>query len=66
MRKRIAGAAVISLLFVVGVASAASVDGINIHWTSSGSGAQTVILVHGWTCDETSWQGQAPSVRSIA
>jgi len=41
-------------------AKAATVDGANVHWTSQGSGPQTVILVHGWTCDESSWQGQVP------
>ena len=41
-------------------AKAAIVDGANVHWTSQGSGPQTVILVHGWTCDESSWQGQVP------
>jgi pimeloyl-ACP methyl ester carboxylesterase len=41
---------------------AASVDGATIHWTSSGSGAQTVIFVHGWTCDESSWREQVPVV----
>ena len=41
---------------------AADVDGISIHWTSRGSGTQTVIFVHGWTCDETSWQGQVPAI----
>lgn len=39
-------------------AAAATVDGINIHWTSNGSGSHAVVFVHGWTCDETSWQGQ--------
>ena len=41
---------------------AADVDGISIHWTSRGSGTQTVIFVHGWTCDETSWQRQVPAI----
>jgi pimeloyl-ACP methyl ester carboxylesterase len=40
--------------------SAATVDGAKIHWTSKGSGKQAVILVHGWTCDETSWDSQVP------
>ncbi len=41
-------------------ATAASVDGINLHWTSTGSGPQTLVLVHGWTCDDTSWAAQVP------
>lgn len=40
--------------------SAASVDGIKIHSSSSGKGPKTVILVHGWTCDETTWTQQVP------
>ncbi len=41
---------------------AADVDGVSIHWTSHGSGTQAVIFVHGWTCDETSWQRQVPAI----
>jgi pimeloyl-ACP methyl ester carboxylesterase len=40
--------------------SAASVDGLNIHYSSAGAGPRTVVLVHGYTCDETSWSEQAP------
>jgi pimeloyl-ACP methyl ester carboxylesterase len=39
-------------------ASAATVDGLKIHSSSAGKGPQTVILVHGWTCDSTSWMSQ--------
>lgn len=50
------------LLTTAPAARAASVDGATIHWTSSGSGAQAVIFVHGWTCDESSWREQVPVV----
>lgn len=40
--------------------AAASVDGIRIHDSITGKGPKTVILVHGWTCDETSWNAQVP------
>jgi len=40
--------------------SAATVDGAKVHWTSTGSSKQAVILVHGWTCDESSWDSQMP------
>ena len=40
--------------------SAATLDGARIHSTSTGSGSKTLILVHGWTCDETSWSEQVP------
>lgn len=42
--------------------SAATVDGIKIHSSSAGKGPKTVILVHGWTCDETTWNAQVPAL----
>jgi len=42
--------------------AAASVDGIAIHSTVTGAGPKTVILVHGWTCDETTWTEQVPAL----
>jgi len=52
------------LLGTIGVApaTAASVDGIPLHWTSAGAGPQTLMLVHGWTCDDSSWSGQVPAL----
>ena len=41
--------------------SAASVDGIPLHTSSQGQG-QTVLLVHGWTCDSTAWALQGPEL----
>jgi pimeloyl-ACP methyl ester carboxylesterase len=41
---------------------AATLDGAKIHSTSTGKGANTLILVHGWTCDETSWSEQVPAL----
>jgi pimeloyl-ACP methyl ester carboxylesterase len=38
--------------------SAATVDGLKIQSSSAGKGRQTVILVHGWTCDSSSWSAQ--------
>lgn len=43
-------------------AVAASVDGVNLHWTSTGSGSQALVLVHGWTCDDSSWSAQVPAL----
>ena len=40
--------------------SAASVDGMTIHSSSAGSGP-TLVFVHGWTCDASSWDGQVPA-----
>jgi len=41
-------------------AYAATVDGAKIYWKSTGNGRQDVILVHGWTCDDSSWAEQVP------
>jgi pimeloyl-ACP methyl ester carboxylesterase len=43
-------------------AQAATVDGISLHYTATGKGAKTIVLVHGWTCDESSWSGQVPAL----
>ena len=40
--------------------SAATVDGIHLHSSVSGKGPRTVILVHGWTCDDRTWKQQVP------
>ena len=49
------------LLFALtAYAAAASLDGFQIHSTTKGSSAKTVIFVHGWTCDESSWDSQVP------
>lgn len=42
-------------------AFAASVAGHEIHSTVTGEGPATIVFVHGWTCDETSWAGQVPA-----
>ena len=42
--------------------SAASVDGLKIHSTVTGTGSKAVILVHGYTCDETAWTDQTPAL----
>jgi pimeloyl-ACP methyl ester carboxylesterase len=43
---------------------AASLDGKKIHYTNHGSGTTAVVLVHGWTCDETFWQYQVPALKA--
>jgi sigma-B regulation protein RsbQ len=40
--------------------SAATVDGLRIHSSTVGKDSRTVILVHGWTCDESAWTEQVP------
>jgi pimeloyl-ACP methyl ester carboxylesterase len=56
---RCLSAVLLALVFASG-ASAASVDGMSIYSTSTGSGKATVVLVHGWTCDSSSWDSQVP------
>ena len=51
-----------TILLALSTLSAATVDGIQIHSTSTGKGPKTVILVHGWTCDETTWSEQVPAL----
>ncbi|MGD9161797.1 MAG: alpha/beta hydrolase [Desulfobacteraceae bacterium] len=41
---------------------AATVDNISIHSSISGNGTKTIVLVHGWTCDETFWKFQVPAL----
>lgn len=41
-------------------ATAASVNGLAIHATVQGEG-ETIVFVHGWTCDDSSWDGQVPA-----
>lgn len=45
---------------LVATGSAASVDGLKIHSSSTGKGRTTLVFVHGWTCDSTSWAAQVP------
>jgi len=47
-------------LVLASTASAATVDGLKIHSASAGSGRTTLVLVHGWTCDMSSWAAQVP------
>src|SRR5215831_10166084 len=42
--------------------SAANVDGTPVRYTATGNGPKTVFLVHGWTCDQSSWSEQVPAL----
>jgi pimeloyl-ACP methyl ester carboxylesterase len=44
------------------VLPAATVDGIKIHSSVMGKGQKTIIFVHGWTCDESTWNAQVPAL----
>jgi pimeloyl-ACP methyl ester carboxylesterase len=53
---------VLSLALTSATLSSATVDGLQIHSSVAGTGPKTVILVHGWTCDETTWIEQVPAL----
>ncbi len=40
----------------------ATVDGAAVHFTVQGSGTPAIVLVHGWTCDSSSWDRQVPEL----
>ncbi len=61
IRNRLFMQFLICILFA-GSLSAATVDGIQLHYSTNGKGPKTIILVHGWTCDETTWQSQVPAL----
>jgi pimeloyl-ACP methyl ester carboxylesterase len=61
MKLRMALALSLSLLTASPLA-AASVGDLDIHSTVHGQGSKTIIFVHGWTCDETSWTGQVAAL----
>lgn len=60
--RRILVAALLLLLFPHDI-RAATVDGARVHFTEYGKGPKTIVFVHGWTCNETSWSSQVPAFR---
>jgi pimeloyl-ACP methyl ester carboxylesterase len=67
MRKPIAVCALLAAFAVIlrseespGVARSTQLDGAKIHYTEYGGGENALVFVHGWSCDETFWAGQAP------
>jgi len=56
--KTLAAASLVALALFAARAPAASVDGIELHWTATGGERQAVVFVHGWTCDDSSWDRQ--------
>jgi len=53
---------ILIVLVVAGTLSAATVDGIEIYSTVQGNGPDAVILVHGWTCNASTWKSQVPAL----
>jgi pimeloyl-ACP methyl ester carboxylesterase len=62
MNRRVHFCALILTLVATGLAYGARVDGIPLHSSSRGTGPKTVILVHGWTCDDSTWEAQVPAL----
>ena len=44
------------------VAGTAFIEGRKVHYSSYGKGAKALVLVHGWTCDETFWEANVPGL----
>src|SRR6266850_762717 len=40
----------------------AELEGVRVHYTSYGVGERALLLVHGWSSDETVWKKQAPEL----
>jgi pimeloyl-ACP methyl ester carboxylesterase len=59
VRKLAGWTATLLVLFAL-PAAAATVDGLKIHSSAVGTGP-TIVFVHGWTCDSSSWTGQVPA-----
>jgi pimeloyl-ACP methyl ester carboxylesterase len=54
---------VTSAMLLAASLQAATVDTAKIHWSSAGNEhSKAVIFVHGWTCDESTWQEQIPAI----
>ncbi len=61
-RRILAICAIVLLSFLTTSATAAMLDGMTIHATSTGKGTKTLVLVHGWTCDDSSWAENVPEL----
>jgi pimeloyl-ACP methyl ester carboxylesterase len=46
----------------LGSSRSTQLDGAKIHYTDYGAGENALVFVHGWSCDETFWAGQAPAL----
>ena len=62
MTAALKGSLYTAILLVALPLHAATLDGMKIHSTSKGKGGRTIVLVHGWTCDETSWAANVPEL----
>ena len=46
----------------MGASRSTQLDGAKVHYTDYGAGENALVFVHGWSCDETFWARQAPSL----
>jgi sigma-B regulation protein RsbQ len=52
---------VVNLLLALSL-QGATVEGIPLHSSATGKGPRTLIFVHGWTCDDRTWELQVPDL----
>ena len=50
------------LVAIPALADSAIYQGRSVHFTVHGKGGRTVILLHGWTCDESFWDNQVAAL----
>jgi len=43
-------------------ASDALVEGRKVHYSLTGAGASSLVLIHGWTCDSSYWSANVPDL----
>jgi pimeloyl-ACP methyl ester carboxylesterase len=46
----------------VGASRSTQLDGAKVHYTDYGAGEKALVFIHGWSCDETFWAGQGPTL----
>ena len=46
----------------MGSSRSVQLDGAKVHYTDYGAGENALLFVHGWSCDETFWAGQASAL----
>ena len=49
---------------ILPVSRFAEMDGHKLHYWSLGQGAKALVLIHGWACDASFWQGQLCALTS--
>jgi pimeloyl-ACP methyl ester carboxylesterase len=47
---------------IVSESKSVEIDHVKVHYTNYGKGESALLLVHGWACDESVWEEQAPAL----